>query len=354
MEEEGNPGDRPHAATPEKLRKAREKGEAPQSRELLTTAAFAIVVAGIALGGHEIFRHTGMRLRSIIANPGAIGDLETAGAAIWEAVVLPVSLLLVLPIVGVLLAAKVQQNLFFASNRIAPKWSRISPMANAKQKFGPPGWMEFLKALIKAGAVCGTLTYLLLGDVGRLVGLPRLPVLSLFAETARLAEFIFYAGLAVALPLVVADVLWQRHQHAKQQRMSHEELRSETKDAEGDPILKSRRRERGMAYATAGMLQEVSKADVVIMNPTHYAVALKWDGGADTAPVCVAKGADHVALAIRRQAVDSAVPVRQDPPLARALFATVEVGAMIRVEHYAAVAAAIRFARMVRQRGGTA
>ncbi len=146
----------------------------------------------------------------------------------------------------------------------------------------------------------------------------------------------------------LADLLWQRFDHARKLMMSFQELRDEAKESEGDPHLKSERRRRGQEIATNRMLADVPTADVVVVNPTHYAVALKWSREKGSAPVCVAKGVDEVALRIREAATVAGVPIRSDPPTARALHATTELGEEISHEHYAAVAAAIRFSEEIR------
>src|SRR6056297_2617456 len=351
MADDDDAGDRPHEATPEKLRKAREKGEAPQSKDLLTTAAFAVIVAGMVFWGVDLVRHVGGGLRVFLADPMAFSAAPTAMAALFQALWLPVVLLLLVPVAGALLAAATQRNLFFAAARIKPRWSRLSPLANAKQKFGPPGWVEFAKTLFKVLVFCAALAYALYGELERLAGLPRFSAQTVFGEGGRLAGLVLQIGLAVAVPIALADLFWQRYEHLRKQRMSHKELRDEVKDAEGNPEVKGRRRQRAVSLATQTMLRDVAEADVVVINPTHYAVALHWDGSEQSAPRCVAKGADMLAIAIRDRAQDNGVPVRQDAPLARAIFATVEVGEMIRVEHYAAVAAALRFAQLVRRDG---
>jgi flagellar biosynthetic protein FlhB len=144
------------------------------------------------------------------------------------------------------------------------------------------------------------------------------------------------------------DFLWQVSEHHRKNRMSHEELKEEVKQSEGDPHMKQQRRQRGMDIATNRMLRDVPSADVVIVNPTHYAVALKWDRGKVGAPVCVAKGVDEIAARIREVAAEAGVPMRRDPATARALHASVEIGQEILPEHYRAVAAAIRFAEAMR------
>ncbi|MEO0751716.1 MAG: EscU/YscU/HrcU family type III secretion system export apparatus switch protein, partial [Pseudomonadota bacterium] len=156
--------------------------------------------------------------------------------------------------------------------------------------------------------------------------------------------------LAVALCIGAIDFLWHRYDHRRKLRMSHREVRDEHKQHEGDPHLKQERRQRGTRIAMDQMMAQVPEADVVIVNPTHYAVALKWSRLPGSAPECVAKGQDHVALAIRDRAYEAGVPVQHDPPTARALFATVEIGQEIPTDQYRAVAAAIRFAEAMRRR----
>ena len=146
------------------------------------------------------------------------------------------------------------------------------------------------------------------------------------------------------------DYLWQHAEHLRKNRMSRKELQDETKDAEGDPHVKQQRRQRAQDIASNQMMADVPKADVVIVNPTHFAVALKWSRATGTAPVCVAKGVDEVAAAIRSKAGNAGVPIHSDPPTARALHATVEIGQEIAEEYYRPVAAAIRFAEAMRKR----
>jgi flagellar biosynthetic protein FlhB len=146
----------------------------------------------------------------------------------------------------------------------------------------------------------------------------------------------------------VVDLVWQRLHHLSRNRMSRKELEDEMRESEGDPMLKGQRRQAGIAIAMNQAAAAVPKADVVIVNPTHFAVALAWDRGGGRAPVCVAKGVDEVALRIRTLAAEAGVPVRSDPPTARALHAAVDVGQEVPSAHFRAVAAAIRFADRIR------
>jgi flagellar biosynthetic protein FlhB len=157
-------------------------------------------------------------------------------------------------------------------------------------------------------------------------------------------------ALVVLVMVVVGglDQLWQIFDHRQRQRMTHQEMREEHKDSEGDPHIRQQRRQRAIAAATAQMVAAVPKSAVVIVNPTHYAVALRWSPGDKGAPVCVAKGVDEVAARIREAAIEAGVPIHSDPPTARALHATTRIGDEISSSHYAAVAAAIRFAEAMR------
>jgi flagellar biosynthetic protein FlhB len=144
--------------------------------------------------------------------------------------------------------------------------------------------------------------------------------------------------------------MWQRAQHLRRNRMSRQEMVDENKDQEGDPHVKMQRRQRGQEIATNRMLQDVAKADVVVVNPTHYAVALRWNRKGRGAPICVAKGFDEVAARIREKAALAGVPLHSDPATARAIHASVQIGQPILPDHYRAVAAAIRFAEAMRKR----
>ena len=164
-----------------------------------------------------------------------------------------------------------------------------------------------------------------------------------------LIEFMFVV-LLISLVIGAVDYLWQRHDFMRQNRMSYRELQDEHKRSEGDPHLKQERRQRGAEIATSQMMADVPTADVVIVNPTHYAVALKWSRAPGSAPVCVAKGVDHIAHTIREVATEHSIPIRHDPPTARVLYATTQLGDEIEPDHYKAVAAAIRFAQTMRAR----
>ncbi len=167
--------------------------------------------------------------------------------------------------------------------------------------------------------------------------------------TRVIIDFMFVV-LLIALGVGAIDYLWQHHDHLRKNRMSHKEIRDEHKQQEGDPYLKQERRQRGSQIASQQMMADVPEADVIIVNPSHYAVALKWSRAPGSAPICVAKGVDHIARTIRECAMENGVPIHRDPPTARAIHASTEIGQEIDPDQYRSVAAAIRFAEMMRRK----
>ncbi|MEI4488123.1 flagellar type III secretion system protein FlhB [Frigidibacter sp. MR17.14] len=346
--------------TEKRLADARRRGDTLRSPELAGAVALFGMAAAIATIGAGAARRAGTALMGLLSLPGSAGPNPLTGGAtgLGQALVgvagavLP--LLLVTLVCGVA-AGLATGGLVFAPARIAPKLSRISPLANAGQRFGRSGLVEFLRSLVKMGLV-GWLAWALMN--GRVDGFIAAAAASPGQVVALLAteirDLLLYAAI-LALAIGGADVFWQWVERRRRLAMSRQEMLDEMKESEGDPHVRARRQARGREIATNRMLADVARADVVIVNPEHYAVALRWRRGTGRAPECVAKGTDAVALRIRARAAEAGVPIHRDPPTARALHATVEIGRQIHPDHYRAVAAAIRFAeamrRKARQRG---
>ncbi|MCB1398169.1 MAG: flagellar biosynthesis protein FlhB [Rhodobacter sp.] len=355
MSGEDDGADRPHEATQRKLDEARKRGELPRTADLTAAAAAAGLLALALLPGGWLAPQIGGLGLSLLDRAEQAGPaLLDGGGGFFTALMggvaramAPVAILPAAAVIATLFALK---GLVFAPQKLAPKLSRISPLSTAKQKFGPSGLVEFAKSTVKLALYAGILWIFLAAHLDRIMAtLGNSPAL-IGAEMLRMmAEF---ALLVLVVMLVIGglDHLWQVFDHRRRQMMSHQELREEHKEAEGDPHLKQQRRQRAMAIATSQMIAEVPRAAVVIVNPTHYAVALKWTPGSAGAPVCVAKGVDEVAARIREAAREAGVPIHSDPPTARALHATVKLGQEVAPEHYAPVAAAIRFADEMRRR----
>ena len=354
-EQQDDSQERSLEASEQRLKQAREKGNVPQSKEITTTLLYAGMMVTLLLAGGSIAMNISRNLSRMMINPKEYGDSflyspdkEAFRGMLTElsAAVMP---LFLIPVIFVLLSLFAQQAITFAPDKLKPKWSRLSPVSNAKQKFGPSGLGEFVKSFAKLAAV-GIIASLYLWqqffDLPRLSQLPAQILPGQMKDNA-LALMLFVVLTSAAIAAV--DWPWVRYQHQKKLRMTFQEMKQETKENEGDPYQKSARRKRAEELATNSMLRDVADADVVIVNPEHYAVALKWERENGTVPVCVAKGVDALAFRIREKAKLADVPVHSDPPCARSLHALVEVGEMIRPEHYAAVAAAIHFADQVRK-----
>lgn len=264
--------------------------------------------------------------------------------------VFSVAPLLIIPALVVLAGLTAQRGIVFAPSKLMPKASRISPIENAKNKFGPNGLFEFLKSATKLSVFSVCLGLYLLANLDEIVTAALLSANAVAAELGRRTTEFLLIVFVIALLIGCVDLLWQISEHRRRNRMSRKELQDESKESEGDPHLKQERRQRGQAIATSRMMADVPGADVVIVNPTHFAVALSWDRSDARAPVCVAKGADHLAARIREVAAEAGVPVYSDPPTARSLFAFVEIGQEIRPQDYRAVAVAIRFAEDMARR----
>lgn len=348
MAGEEDEAEKEYAPSERRLARAREEGDVARSEDLQASAGLAGLVLALMLAGGWAVARAGQAGMVFLDRPERLAQ---AGAATLSlGMIAPFAVLLLLPAAAVLLWLVASRSLVFAPSKLAFKGSRLSILANARQKFGRAGLVDFAKRFAKMLAVAGLLAWFLHREMPAVMLSAAMEPGPLAALMARQLQGFLVLFLAVSLAFGLADFLWQKLEFARRQRMTRKEMTDEMKESEGDPHFKADRRRRAQAIATNRMLADVPKADVVIVNPTHYAVALKWARGKDAAPRCVAKGTDEIAARIRERAQENGVPIRRDPPTARALHATVEIGREIRPEHYAAVAAAIRFADAMRRK----
>lgn len=349
-----SPGEKEHEPTQKKLEDARRQGDIAKSSDVLAAASyFGLLLAGFAA--------TGLILDA--ANSGTVlieqspeiarlasGSARTMLGSVLQSAVLPFALFLLVPAIAVLLALMAQKALVFAPEKLLPKLSRISPIEVAKQKFGADGLFEFAKSLVKLVVVSLALGWLLATEADSILVTATLhPRQGLIHMIGLLGQFLILVVMVAAM-IGGIDLMWQRHALAQRNRMSREDIMDEMKESEGDPHTRGLRRQRGQDIAMNQMLAEIPKANVVIVNPTHYAVAISWSRGNRMAPVVVAKGVDDTARKIRETAALYGVPIHSDPPTARALYSAIAVGQPISRDHYRAVAAAIRFAEAMRKR----
>ena len=347
--------DKEHEPTQKRLDDARARGEVIQSPDLTGAAAYAgLIMTGTAAGA-AILTGFGTASAGLLAAADSVAAdlIQGYSAPVTGAVVratMPFGLFFLGPALCAVLALTAQRALLVAPERIEPKWSRLNPVAAVRHKFGRAGLFEFGKSLIKLILTAVLLGVFLASRLDEIVMAQRLP--PALATGALLQLILQFLALVMAVSLAVGavDYLWQRQQMIRRNRMSRQELMDEFRQSDGDPQMRQNRRQRAMEIAANRMMADVPRADVVIVNPTHYAVALKWDRSRKAAPVCLAKGVDQIALRIRETAQLAGVPIQSDPPTARAIFAAVEIGQEIRPDQYKAVAAAIRFAERMRQR----
>lgn len=351
---EASEDDKPHAPSQKRLEDARKQGQVPRSQDLTTAAVYGAFLASAVLGGsYAIAALTGPSIHLLVQSPrlhAGQGQPFLAAAPVLAGTGLALAAL-VLPMAAAALGSIIAQNgLAITPDKLRPRLDRISPLANARQKFGLDGLMEFGKNLVRMAAVAAILIWQIsrhADQIGLMLQVD--PTLSMRATWRLIGAFLVDVALFTGV-IGVGDLLWQKFRHLQRNRMSHQEAMEEAKDSDGDPHLKGHRRRRGQELALSSMLADVAKADVVIVNPTHYAVALRWKRTDRHAPVCLAKGVDEVAARIRERATLAGIPLHRDPPTARALHATVEVGQAIRPDQYKAVAAAIRFSEKMRKR----
>jgi flagellar biosynthesis protein FlhB len=340
--------DRTEKPTAKRRREARRKGQVAKSADLNGALVLIAGLVGITLMGPAVVNGSAAAMRAIysdIANPGAM--TSAAGLNGLVQVVLHTMLTTVAPIGGICLAVGLLSNVAQVGVRpsfhaIKPDFKRVNPASGFKNVFGPRVAFETGKAIAKVGTVGAVVAVALIPDMtslGANVGTTPGALGSLITSGVRgIAERAAIAYLLIG----VIDFAYQKRKHEKGLKMTKQEVKEEQKQHALPPEVRSAIRRRQLQAARARMMAAVPKADVVVTNPTHFAVALSYDGS-HPAPVVVAKGQDLVALQIRRIAEENDVMIVPDPPLARELHRTVEIGQMIPAELYAAVAQVLAF-----------
>jgi flagellar biosynthetic protein FlhB len=351
-EEAESGGERTEEPSQRRLQEARERGQVPRSRELTT---FAIVMGGsatlVAVGNSLTAHLSQVMRRGMSIDPEALRDPHSMIEFLSESAISAVTA--VLPVFGalialVLLASVILGGWNFSGQALVPDFLRLSPLAGWKRVFGLQGASEMGKALLKlvmVGGVCVAVIYWLFGDV---LALGRMTPRAAIGRGASLVGWAFI-WLSASLALVAAvDVPLQLFQFKRSLRMTRQELRDESKELDGRPEIKSRIRQLQQAIARRRMMHKVPNADVVIVNPTHFAVALKYDAKKMRAPRLLAKGVDMVAVNIRRIAQEHRVPIFEAPKLARALYRTTDLDKEIPQGLYMAVAQVLSYIFRIR------
>jgi len=339
---ENDAQERTEQATPKRLEEARKKGQIPRSRDLSTAAVTLVGGAALyLLGGQITGQMAEMMRRSLALSRDEATDASHMLPALGQAAA--EGLWLSAPVLGAITLAAIIAPLAlggwsFSGQAMMPQFSRMNPIEGVKRMFALRSLIELTKAMAKFGVVAIIAAIVLWNDATTLMALGREPLQQAIGHAVQIsgkALLLISAGLLIIAGIDVPYQLWQ---YAKQMRMSREEIREEYKESEGSPEVKGRIRQLQQQLARQRMMQEVPKADVVVTNPTHFAVALKYDEKRMRAPIVVAKGADEIAAKIREVAGEHKVPIFEAPPLARVLFRNVDIGDEIPATLYIAVA----------------
>jgi flagellar biosynthesis protein FlhB len=334
--------DKTEKATPKRRGDARKKGQVAKSADLNGAVVLVAALGSLALFGPHIVNGLADTMRGMLADAGhpdkvagsGLGSVAgTAGMAIAMALA-PVALTC---LVAALVVNVGQVGLNLNPAGLKPDFKRLNPIQGAKNLLGPNGWVELGKSLVKVAVVGAIAAMALLPNLTALAAMTGIQPPALGAAIAGLAAGIAWKAAAAYLLIGALDLLWQRHRHEKGLRMTKEEVKREQKEEQLSPELRASIRRRAQQMSRGRMMSAVLGADVVVANPTHFAVALAYDGKRP-APVVVAKGQDLIALEIRKVAEGAGVPVVEDKPLARSLFDAVPLEAEIPADFYRAIA----------------
>jgi flagellar biosynthetic protein FlhB len=346
MADENDSSDKTEDPTQKRLEDAHERGDVAKSQEINTW----FVIAGGTLVLQTFSGSIGggilMPLRNLIAKSWMIHTdgtsllllTQSLGYVLMAALGVPFLLLALAAIAGNM----VQHRLVWSAESLKPKFSKVSPASGLKRIFGKQAAANFAKGLFKLIALGAVMTAILWPERHRLESFMHFDPGMILSATTSLTVHLMGAVVAMLAAVAIADYLFQYRQWFERQKMSLQEMKQEFKQSEGDPHVKGRIRQLRQQRMKKRMMAAVPKASVIITNPTHYAVALSYERGM-SAPVCVAKGIDTIALKIREVAGKHDIPIVENVPLARALYATVEIDDEIPVEHYHAVAEIIGY-----------
>jgi flagellar biosynthetic protein FlhB len=339
--------DRTEKATPKRRSEARGKGQVARSHDVNSTVGLLAGFAALAIGGpHMLVQLEGVVVRGLaqagdtrLATAAGLSSLAWWAMRSFAGAVAPVVIAAAL---AGLLANIAQVRLKLTLSAMKPNFSKLNPGTGLKRLFGPSGLVETGKAVAKLTVVGGTAFLTVWPKLPRLGALTGIPPASLLSQLGGQVISIVTRVGAMLLVLALLDWLWQRHRLEKTLRMTKAEVKQEARQTDVAPEVRGAIRRKQFQQARRRMLAEIPTADVVVVNPTHFAVALRYDG-TKPAPELVAKGADHIAAAIRAAAQEHGVPIVSDPPLARAVYRQVEIGSMIPEELFAAVAEVLAY-----------
>jgi flagellar biosynthetic protein FlhB len=339
--------DRTEQPSEKRLREARERGDVPRSRELANVAVLGCAVIALKASGGHIGAASRDWMRGALSFDRALIDAPDRflphAASLVGGLALPMLPLVLAALAACVIAPMLMGGLRFAGQSLQPDFKRLNPMTGLSRMYGRESLAEVLRSLLRVLLIGGIGTWVVHRAFTSLLAMPQASLEVAVAQGVDLALTALLAMVGALGVLAAIDVPWQHFQYRSKLKMTKQELRDEAKESEGNPEVKARVRQVAREMSRRRMMEAVPGADVVIMNPTHYAVALKYAAGRMRAPTVVAKGVDEMALAIRALAEKHRVAVVEAPPLARALYRQAKVDQEIPVKLYAAVAQVLSY-----------
>jgi len=347
MADETDKSQQTEEPTAKRLEQARESGDVVKSGEINTFILLGGGTLAIAMFGKQTALGLAHSLTLFLEQPDTMA-VDGAGLAAIFRGLLPQVAIVLGPFFAVMIVAGVaghvlQSRPSLSFDKIIPDFSKVSPIAGFKRMFGPEGWMNLVKGLAKIAIVGVAIWTQLWPERGGLEAILNQTAGMVISDMMHLLFKVLMASLSALAAIAGADYFWQRMRFLSRNRMSKQEIKEEYRQNEGDPTIKAKIRQLRHERSRKRMMAAVPTATVVIMNPTHFAVALRYESGKTAAPICVAKGVDALALRIRAVAEENDVPVVENPPLARALHAAIEIDEPVPAEHFKAVAQVIGY-----------
>ncbi len=330
-----------------KIEKAKEEGDTAVSQDAKSFIMFIGMLFVVWLVFPLMMKWFYQYALKFIENPESIPTdpahiqrlLISAGVAMLKVMAIPFVIFMVFGV-----AASISQTGFiYAPKKLEPNWNKLNIFAALPNFINMKKVVESLKGIIKIAVISFVAILVVKPWLSKVNLLPTMDTMAILSFIHKIVVLLIFTVVIAVFVIAVADYVYQRYTHLKKLRMTKQEVKDEYKQMEGDPIVKSRIRQVRMERARHRMMENVPKADVVIVNPTHYAVALEYKMEQMDAPVVLAKGIDHLALRIREVAEENEIPIVENPPLARALFASVEIDQAIPQEHFKAVAEVIGY-----------
>ena len=332
--------------TQRKLEEARKKGDIAKSLDV-PIWFLIMAIAGIMAGAGPIFAMIADPLVRIMDHPHAFrlqdGGAQQLMGSLLMSLLVPLSIIFGTIAVASVLGHVIQHRPLWTAEKIKPELSKLSPGKGLQRMFGAQGWMNLVKSILKMAAITAAMIYAVWPEATAISQASQLEPGALLLMTQVIAGRLLLAAIVVVGLIAAIDFAWQRFTYMQRMRMSRRDIRDEVKQQEGDPHIRAKLRQIRLERSRKRMMQNIPKSTVVITNPTHYSVALRYDPEKDAAPVCMAKGVDDVALRIREAAKEHNIPIVENVPLARALFATVDIEDPVPREHFEAVAKVIGF-----------